>query len=111
MAGCSAQGLRDRWCDRYENRGKRSGAFSAGSYDGNPYILMNYQPDVLDHVFTLAHEARPLDAQLFLGQEPALRLLRLLALRGRGGQHLQRATAEQLSPGPCPRQAGAGRFC
>ena len=31
--------------------------FSAGSYDGNPYILMNYQPDVLDHVFTLAHEA------------------------------------------------------
>ena len=50
-------GLHDRWCDRYENRGKRSGAFSAGSYDGNPYILMNYQPDVLDHVFTLAHEA------------------------------------------------------
>ena len=50
-------GLNDRWCDRYENRGKRSGAFSAGSYDGKPYILMNYQPDVLDHVFTLAHEA------------------------------------------------------
>ena len=52
-----ASGLHDRWCDRYENRGKRSGAFSAGSYDGKPYILMNYQPDVLDHVFTLAHEA------------------------------------------------------
>jgi oligoendopeptidase F len=52
-----AKGLQNRWCDRYENRGKRSGAFSAGSYDGNPYILMNYQPDVLDHVFTLAHEA------------------------------------------------------
>jgi len=50
------QGLKNRWCDRYENRGKRSGAFSAGSYDGLPYILMNYQPDVLDHVFTLAHE-------------------------------------------------------
>jgi oligoendopeptidase F len=50
-------GLNNRWCDRYENRGKRSGAFSAGSYDGPPYILMNYQPDVLDHVFTLAHEA------------------------------------------------------
>ena len=58
-AYCKAleQGLRGRWCDRYENRGKQSGAFSAGSYDGNPYILMNYQPDVLDHVFTLAHEA------------------------------------------------------
>ncbi len=51
------KGLRGRWCDRYENRGKRSGAFSAGSYDGDPYILMNFQPDVFDHVFTLAHEA------------------------------------------------------
>lgn len=47
----------DRWCDRYPNVGKRSGAFSSGSYDGAPYILMNYQPNVLDHVFTLAHEA------------------------------------------------------
>lgn len=46
-----------RWCDRYPNKGKNSGAFSAGSYDGAPYILMNYQPAVLDHVFTLAHEA------------------------------------------------------
>ncbi|MCC7234670.1 MAG: oligoendopeptidase F [Bryobacterales bacterium] len=46
-----------RWCDRYPNAGKQSGAFSSGSYDGRPYILMNYQPDVLDHVFTLAHEA------------------------------------------------------
>ena len=51
------RGLRGRWCDRYENRGKQSGAFSCGSFDGDPYILMNYQPDVLDHVFTLAHEA------------------------------------------------------
>ncbi|MBN1908867.1 MAG: oligoendopeptidase F [Pirellulales bacterium] len=50
-------GLRGRWCDRYENRGKQSGAFSCGSFDGDPYILMNYQSDVLDHVFTLAHEA------------------------------------------------------
>jgi oligoendopeptidase F len=46
-----------RWCDRYPNQGKQSGAFSSGSYDAQPYILMNYQPDVLDHVFTLAHEA------------------------------------------------------
>jgi oligoendopeptidase F len=47
----------ERWCDRYPNRGKQSGAFSCGSFDGAPYILMNYQPTVLDHVFTLAHEA------------------------------------------------------
>ena len=51
------KGLRGRWCDRYPNRGKQSGAFSSGSFDGDPYILMNYQPEVLDHVFTLAHEA------------------------------------------------------
>lgn len=51
------RGLSGQWCDRYENRGKQSGAFSCGSFDGDPYILMNYQPDVLDHVFTLAHEA------------------------------------------------------
>lgn len=51
------KGLSGRWCDRYPNRGKSSGAFSCGSYDGDPYILMNYKPDVLDDVFTLAHEA------------------------------------------------------
>lgn len=50
------QGLLGGWVDRYENRGKRSGAFSAGSFAGDPYILMNYQPDVLRDVFTLAHE-------------------------------------------------------
>ncbi len=47
----------DRWCDRYPNRGKQSGAFSCGTFDGAPYIMMNYQPTVLDHVFTLTHEA------------------------------------------------------
>jgi oligoendopeptidase F len=46
-----------RWSDRYPNAGKQSGAFSSGGFDGAPYIMMNYQPDVLDHVFTLAHEA------------------------------------------------------
>jgi oligoendopeptidase F len=50
-------GLKGRWSDRFPNQGKQSGAFSSGSYDGDPYILMNYQSDVLDHVFTLAHEA------------------------------------------------------
>jgi oligoendopeptidase F len=62
LGGEYCRALRDgleklRWCDRYPNRGKQSGAFSYGTFDGMPYILMNYQPDVLDHVFTLAHEA------------------------------------------------------
>ena len=46
----------ERWVDRYENKGKRSGAFSAGGYTGNPYILTNFEEDVLDSVFTLIHE-------------------------------------------------------
>lgn len=52
-----ATGLNGRWCDRYPSQGKQSGAFSCGTFEGDPYILMNYQPDVLDHVFTFAHEA------------------------------------------------------
>jgi len=53
-----AEGLRSRrWCDRYENKGKRSGAFSSASYGAPPYILMNYKEDVFADVYTLAHEA------------------------------------------------------
>ena len=53
-----ARGLREeRWCDRYENKGKRSGAFSSGGYQGPPYILMNYKADVFSDIYTLAHEA------------------------------------------------------
>jgi oligoendopeptidase F len=51
------RGLRGRWCDRYPNAGKRSGAFSSGTYDSDPYILMNFQEEVIEHVFTLTHEA------------------------------------------------------
>ena len=50
-------GLHSRWVDRYETKGKRSGAFSSSSYGNPPYILMNYKSDVFSHVFTLAHEA------------------------------------------------------
>ena len=44
-----------RWIDIYENVGKRSGAYSSGSYSTPPFILLNYQ-DRLNDVFTLAHE-------------------------------------------------------
>jgi oligoendopeptidase F len=50
-----AEGLDSRWVDVYENRGKRSGAFSAGTYDTQPFILMNYQDDI-ESMYTLAHE-------------------------------------------------------
>jgi len=51
------RGLCGGWVDRYENKGKASGAFSYGSYAAEPYILMNFKEDHLDDVFTLAHEA------------------------------------------------------
>lgn len=47
----------DRWVDRYENKGKRSGAYSSGCYDSNPFILMNYREDNINSLYTLAHEA------------------------------------------------------
>jgi oligoendopeptidase F len=50
-----AEGIDSRWVDVYENRGKRSGAFSSGTYDTQPYIMMNYQDDIAS-MFTLAHE-------------------------------------------------------
>lgn len=48
-------GFNSRWVDVYENRGKRSGAYSGGSYDSNPFILLNFK-GTLDSVFTTAHE-------------------------------------------------------
>lgn len=49
------EGFDNRWVDVEENKGKRSGAYSSGTYGTNPYILMNWQ-DNLNNVFTLAHE-------------------------------------------------------
>ena len=46
----------DRWVDVYESAGKRSGAYSGGSFDTMPYILLNYQGTITD-VLTLSHEA------------------------------------------------------
>ena len=46
----------EHWVDKYENTGKRSGAFSSGSYTGHAYILTNFEEEVLDSVFTLIHE-------------------------------------------------------
>lgn len=45
----------ERWIDVYENEGKQGGAYSWGSYDSHPYILMNYHDD-LNSLFTLIHE-------------------------------------------------------
>lgn len=45
----------ERWIDRADNKGKRSGAYSSGSYGTNPYILMNWQ-GTLNDLFTLVHE-------------------------------------------------------
>lgn len=49
------EGFENRWVDVHENKGKRSGAYSSGSYGTNPYVLMNWQNNV-NNLFTLAHE-------------------------------------------------------
>ena len=48
-------GLNSGWIDRYENKGKRSGAYSWGIYGVHPFVLLNYQGK-LDDTLTLAHE-------------------------------------------------------
>jgi oligoendopeptidase F len=49
------EAFNNKWIDVYENKGKRSGAYSWGSYDTKPYILLNYKNTLRD-VLTLAHE-------------------------------------------------------
>jgi len=49
------EGFAERWVDVYENEGKRSGAYSSGTYGTPPYILMNWQDNV-NNLFTLTHE-------------------------------------------------------
>ncbi len=49
------KGIEDRWIDIYENEGKTSGAYSFGSYDSKPFVLLNYD-ETLNDVFTIVHE-------------------------------------------------------
>ena len=49
------EGIEEGWIDIYENKGKRKGAYSWGSYDTMPYVLLNYNYELND-VSTLAHE-------------------------------------------------------
>lgn len=45
----------EKWIDIYHSKGKRSGAYSSGNFDVNPYVLLNFE-GTLDDVSTLAHE-------------------------------------------------------
>ncbi len=51
------KGFKSGWVDKYENKGKRSGAYSSGCYDSPPYMLMNYNENTINSLFTLIHEA------------------------------------------------------
>jgi len=65
-----AEGLESQWVDVYETAGKRSGAYSGGTYDSQPYILMNYQDDV-ESMYTLAHElGHSMHSELASEQQP-----------------------------------------
>ena len=50
------KGLNNNWVDVYPTPAKRTGGYSGGSYDTEPYILLNYQ-EKYDDMSTLAHEA------------------------------------------------------
>jgi oligoendopeptidase F len=50
-----SRGIGERWIDVFENEGKTSGAYSFGSYDSKPFILLNYDEKLKD-LFTIAHE-------------------------------------------------------
>lgn len=53
--GLLKKGFDERWIDVYPKNGKKSGAYSFGSYDTNPYILLNHTDDMFS-LFTIAHE-------------------------------------------------------
>ncbi|UPV75333.1 oligoendopeptidase F [Halorussus limi] len=64
------EGFESRWVDVYETENKRSGAYSSGTYDTQPFILMNYQDDI-SSMFTLAHElGHSLHSQLTSENQP-----------------------------------------
>jgi len=65
-----AEGVGSGWIDVYETRGKQSGAYSGGTYDTDPYVLMNYQDDV-QSMYTLAHElGHSMHSELTSDQQP-----------------------------------------
>ena len=53
--GIVQKAFNNRWIDVVENKGKRSGAYSSGTYGTNPFILMNWQNNI-NNLYTLTHE-------------------------------------------------------
>ena len=102
------EGLRrGRWCDRYETKGKRSGAFSSGCYGNPPYILMNYKADVFSDVYTLAHEAGHSMHTWYAQTRADLSGLRLPDFSGGSRLHFQRGVADPSSARKNDRPADA----
>ncbi|GAA0226008.1 oligoendopeptidase F [Haladaptatus pallidirubidus] len=65
-----AEGIESRWIDVYESQDKQAGAYSGGTYDTQPFILMNYQDDI-SSMYTLAHElGHSLHSQLTSETQP-----------------------------------------
>ena len=89
------QGFGARWVDVYENQGKRSGAYSWGSYGTNPFVLLNYQGN-MDSMFTLAHELGHSMHSYFTRKTQPYPYGELHALRRRGRLDAQRGAADRL---------------
>ena len=93
-------GLREgRWSDRYENKGKRSGAFSYGTYTSPPYIMMNYKADVFSDVYTLAHEAGHSMHTWYANRTQSYQNAPLSDIPRGGRLHLQRDPADRALVG------------
>jgi oligoendopeptidase F len=94
----------ERWIDPYENEGKSSGAYSWGTYETHPYVLMNYH-ETLEDLLTIAHEmGHSLHPTLARRRSP--RRWRILPVRGGGSLHRQRSAGFDVPSGQAP---GKGR--
>ncbi len=102
-------GLTSGWVDRYENKGKRSGAYSSGSYDSPPYILLNFENDNINSLYTLVHEAGH-SMHSYLSKKHQLCGPPVHHLRCRGGLHLQRSATQPIPVEPIPHGQGNDRL-
>lgn len=86
-------GIETGWIDVFENEGKTSGAYSFGSYDSMPYVLLNYNNKFKD-AFTIVHETGTFDELLLYERKTAVYLRRTFYLHRRSGVHRQRVSAD-----------------
>jgi oligoendopeptidase F len=97
--------LDERWIDPYENEGKSSGAYSWGTYDTHPYVLMNYH-ETLEDLLTIAHEMGHSLHTYLSAKKPARAHGGVLALCGGGGPTVNEVPGDAAPHGQAPGEGG-----